>query len=322
MAWVFVCEGVSVRRESRKIGKTLELPFILVIPLSDPAEQQRAGKPRASRSKLNSIVMRDSNALTAAAFVIALLTPSVRGWTISGGHAGIIASTRSSQSLRHNLQTNIRCDTRHCRRATSGSGADRHVPTCKLERLPRRTLRRIVPLRPTTDKWLAHFGQTATERRRKVVDGVVVAFMIYWTAFFASRTLMGPLAWRASCFAVLVQAFLRPAVESYNRALELWGEGDRVARSKTKGALFTGRYVWLVRFLPNINLRQPHVFSHKPLFSYGVFLTRWTMQAFFSMQGARKRAILVSATNLVSPASCSSVEPRGIVCSAAVSWYQ
>lgn len=117
----------------------------------------------------------------------------------------------------------------------------RQVPTCKLERLPRRTLKRAVPIRPTAERWIAYFGQTATERRRKVVDALAVAFVFYWSAFFASRTLLGALAWRAFYLLVFIQGFLRPLLESRSRALELWGEGNNEARSKTKGALFTGR---------------------------------------------------------------------------------
>lgn len=117
----------------------------------------------------------------------------------------------------------------------------RQVPTCKLERLPRRTLKRAVPVRPTAERWIAYFGQTATERRRKVVDALAVAFVLYWTAFFASRTLLGALAWRVFYLMVFVQGFLRPLVESRSRALELWGAGNNEARSQTKGALFTGR---------------------------------------------------------------------------------
>lgn len=117
----------------------------------------------------------------------------------------------------------------------------RQVPTCKLERLPRRTLKRAVPIRPNAERWVAYFGQTATERRRRVVDALAVAFVVYWTAFFASRTLLGALAWRAFYLAVFIQGFLRPLVESRSRALELWGAGNNEARSKTRGALFTGR---------------------------------------------------------------------------------
>lgn len=117
----------------------------------------------------------------------------------------------------------------------------RQVPTCKLERLPRRTLKRAVPVGPTAERWIAYFGQTATERRRKVVDALAVAFVLYWTAFFASRTLLGVLAWRVFYLMVFIQGFLRPLVESRSRALELWGAGNNEARSQTKGALFTGR---------------------------------------------------------------------------------
>lgn len=46
-----------------------------------------------------------------------------------------------------------------------------------------------------------------------------------------------------SCLAVFVQTFVRPVLGSYNRALELWGAGSKDGRRKTKGALFTGRWV-------------------------------------------------------------------------------
>ena len=74
-----------------------------------------------------------------------------------------------------------------------------------------------------------------------MVDALAVAFVFYWTAFFASRTLLGALAWRVFYFMVFIQGFLRPLVESRSRALELWGAGNNEARSQTKGALFTGR---------------------------------------------------------------------------------
>ncbi|CBN75105.1 conserved unknown protein [Ectocarpus siliculosus] len=124
----------------------------------------------------------------------------------------------------------------------------RQVPTCKLDRLPVRTLKRVVPLRPTPEKYLAHFGQTPLDRRRKMVNVLGGLFAFYWAAFFATRNVyvLGPgginaIAWRGSCLAVFLQTFLRPVVGSYNRALELWGAGSREARRKTKGALFTGR---------------------------------------------------------------------------------
>lgn len=74
-----------------------------------------------------------------------------------------------------------------------------------------------------------------------MVDALAVAFVLYWTAFFASRTLLGVLAWRVFYLMVFIQGFLRPLVESRSRALELWGAGNNEARSQTKGALFTGR---------------------------------------------------------------------------------
>lgn len=79
----------------------------------------------------------------------------------------------------------------------------RHVLTCKLDRLPARTLKRVVPLRPTTEKYLAFFGQTPFERRRKMINFLGGLFVTYWAAFFATRNVyvLGPgginaIAWR------------------------------------------------------------------------------------------------------------------------------
>ncbi|CAB1116356.1 unnamed protein product [Ectocarpus sp. CCAP 1310/34] len=134
------------------------------------------------------------------------------------------------------------------RRSHDGRDTRRQVPTCRLDRLPVRTLKRVVPLRPTPEKYLAHFGQTPLDRRRKMVNFLGGLFAFYWAAFFATRNVyvLGPgginaIAWRGSCLAVFLQTFLRPVVGSYNRALELWGSGSREERRKTKGALFTGR---------------------------------------------------------------------------------
>ncbi|CAM9624377.1 unnamed protein product [Ectocarpus sp. 13 AM-2016] len=134
------------------------------------------------------------------------------------------------------------------RRSHDGRDTRRQVPTCKLDRLPVRTLKRVVPLRPTPEKYLAHFGQTPLDRRRKMVNFLGGLFAFYWAAFFATRNVyvLGPgginaIAWRGSCLAVFLQTFVRPVVGSYNRALELWGAGSKEARRKTKGALFTGR---------------------------------------------------------------------------------
>lgn len=75
--------------------------------------------------------------------------------------------------------------------------------TCKLDRLPARTLKRVVPLRPTTEKYLAFFGQTPFERRRKMINMLGGLFAFYWAAFFATRNVyvLGPggvnaIAWR------------------------------------------------------------------------------------------------------------------------------
>lgn len=136
----------------------------------------------------------------------------------------------------------FRCMSYPCRVAsTFRKSSTRLVPTCKLEKLPRRTLQRVVPLRPTIERWMAHYGQTSTERQRRLVDGLGTAFVLYWIAFFASRTLMGPFTWQVSSALVLLQAFIWPLIESYRHGLEIWGEGGKVARRKTRGALFTGR---------------------------------------------------------------------------------
>ncbi|CAM9383740.1 unnamed protein product [Pylaiella littoralis] len=124
----------------------------------------------------------------------------------------------------------------------------RDVPTCKLDRLPARTLKRVVPLRPTTERYLAFFGQTPIDRTRKMINLMGALFAFYWAAFFATRNVyvLGPggvnaIAWRGSCLAVFYQTILRPMLGSYNRTLELWGAGSKEARRKIKGALFTGR---------------------------------------------------------------------------------
>eukprot|EP00903_Cladosiphon_okamuranus_P007010 g6820.t1 len=133
-------------------------------------------------------------------------------------------------------------------RTPSAARRRRQVLTCKLDRLPARTLKRVVPLRPTTERYLAFFGQTPFDRRRKMINMLGGMFAFYWAAFFATRNVyvLGPggvnaIAWRGSCLAVFLQTFLRPMLGSYNRALELWGTGSKEARRKTKGALFTGR---------------------------------------------------------------------------------
>lgn len=99
----------------------------------------------------------------------------------------------------------------------------REAPTCKLQRLPARTLKRVVPLRPTAEKYLAFFGQTPFDRRRKMINFLGGLFAFYWAAFFATRNVyvLGPgginaIAWRgergghsrvatAVVFAVLVR---------------------------------------------------------------------------------------------------------------------
>ena len=162
------------------------------------------------------------------AFTFAFCAHSGSGWAI---RSSSIRSTKVP-SL-HSCMSNSRRVTSTCR--------NRLVPTCELERLPRQTLKRLVPICPTMEKWLAHYGQTATERQRRVVNGIGTSFVLYWLAFFASRTLIGPFAWRVSSILVFLQAFLWPVLESFRHTLELWGEGSRVERRRTKGALFTGR---------------------------------------------------------------------------------
>ncbi|CAM9205096.1 unnamed protein product [Ascophyllum nodosum] len=156
-----------------------------------------------------------------------------------GAHSGSGWAIRSS-SIRSTKVPSLHSCMSNSRRVTS-TCRNRLVPTCELERLPRQTLKRLVPICPTMEKWLAHYGQTATERQRRVVNGIGTSFVLYWLAFFASRTLIGPFAWRVSSILVFLQAFLWPVLESFRHTLELWGEGSRVERRRTKGALFTGR---------------------------------------------------------------------------------
>lgn len=182
--------------------------------------------------------MRDSCALPAILACLTLSHPT-RAWT--GGSTRLSLAV-GGRSWGDSCVSHVRRRAPTTRTTATGTThLRRHAPTCKLERLPHRTLKRVVPLRPTSDKYLAHFGQTARERRRKVVDTLAVALIAGWCCVFVSKTLLGPLAWRASFFMVFLQAFLRPMVESYRRASELWGAGGKQARNKTKGALFTGR---------------------------------------------------------------------------------
>lgn len=205
--------------------------------------------------------MRESNVFSAAsAIAIAVLSSNpAQAWITTGPRAHSCSSSRHN----HLLSLSNFCNRgsasplaspqtaaagaraaapgRTTARATSYRNRRRHVPTCRLERVPRNALRRIVPLRPTADKLVAQLGQTSTQRRRRLVDALVVAFVCYWGAFFASRTMLGSLAWRASYVALFIQIFVRPLVQSYSRASELWGPGGEEARSKTKGAVFTGR---------------------------------------------------------------------------------
>lgn len=108
------------------------------------------------------------------AYVFQVATPVAPGVTAT--------STRSSHDGRHRR---------------------RQVPTCKLDRLPVRTLKRVVPLRPTPEKYLAYFGQTPLDRRRKMINFLGGLFAFYWAAFFATRNVyvLGPgginaIAWR------------------------------------------------------------------------------------------------------------------------------
>lgn len=183
--------------------------------------------------------MRATTALAAAVLSFAPPIHLARAWTTTGlpaRHPSCHTVCHSSAIVVSQHPAGYSTTTQ-----TATTRTTRCTPTCNLEQLPRRTLKRIVPLRPTAEKWLAHFGQTATERRRRLVDTLAVVFALYWPTFFASRTILGPLAWRAFYLAAFMQAFLRPLVGSYNRSRELWGAGSKRERSKTRGALFTGR---------------------------------------------------------------------------------
>ncbi|CAM9491172.1 unnamed protein product [Discosporangium mesarthrocarpum] len=114
----------------------------------------------------------------------------------------------------------------------------REPPTCSLERLPRRTLERLVPRRPTREQWLAHWGRTGFERQGHIMQAILAGILCVWGGWFASRTILGPTAWKFSCLAYLLQVALGPVFAAYGKLSEVWGgRPDR----RTRGALFSGR---------------------------------------------------------------------------------
>lgn len=118
--------------------------------------------------------------------------------------------------------------------------AFRAVPTCSLDRLPHHTLREVIPLRPTPEKWAAVFGQTVAERQGRIREVAGLGFAMMWVGVFASRTVLGHLAWRALCVMAFTQGILIPVAIAFNKTLRLLGD-TREARMKTRGALFSGR---------------------------------------------------------------------------------
>lgn len=141
------------------------------------------------------------------------------------------SATRVPDPLCRTSCWNVKCASRVTRR--------RIAPFCSLERLPYRSLRRVAPLRPTADNMISSFGQTAAERHGRIVDALALTGMVFWMGFFASRTLLGPLAWICCGIFVVFQIFIGPLLEAFRRSSELWGGGE--GRKKTRGALFIGR---------------------------------------------------------------------------------
>lgn len=115
----------------------------------------------------------------------------------------------------------------------------RAVPSCKLQRLPYRDLRRVVPFRPTAENMISSYGQTSAELHRRVLDELALTALVFWLGYFASRTLLGHLAWMGCSLIVLLHVFVEPIIEAFHRSSEVWG--GKAGRRRTRGALFSGR---------------------------------------------------------------------------------
>lgn len=134
----------------------------------------------------------------------------------------------------------LQLDRKRCRSVSYTSDwARRTVPCCKLERLPHRALRHVVPFQPTAENIVSSFGQTPTERHGRMVDTVALTGMVLWMGFFASRTPLGSLAWIVCAVTLVFQVIVEPILQAYRRSSEVWGGKSR--RKRTRGALFSGR---------------------------------------------------------------------------------